>query len=195
VKVVAGDIFDDAAAGFGERSGAVDKFSADQEIARGAIGVAKSGINAAGDDSADGGQIIKRDGERKKLFLFVERDGEIVEGRSGVDADGEVGGIVVGDFVEAGDVECDVVARRRHADGELGAIAAGDDGKIFGEGEANDFGYFVSRVGLGDGGRKNFVDGILRKGGWFGDDMVRADGGLQASGYVERRDGHEMTLV
>jgi len=124
VKVVPGDVLDDAAAAFAEAAGAVDEFCANQEVARGAVRMAKRRVHSGSDDAAHGGFEIKRYGEREKLFLLVERDGKVIEISAGIDADGEVAGVVVGDLVEAGHVEGDVVARRGHADLEFGAVTA-----------------------------------------------------------------------
>ena len=110
VKIIAGDVFDHSAAAFAEATGAIDKFRANEEIAGSAIGMAKRRVHARGNDAADGGFVIKRDGKREKLFLFVQRRGEVVEIRPSIDADGEITRIVMGDLVEAGHVEGDVVA-------------------------------------------------------------------------------------
>lgn len=110
VEVVAGDVFNDAATAFAEAAGAVHKFRADKKIARGAIGMAKRRINTRSDDAADGGFEIKRDRKREKLFLLVERSGEVVEIGASVHADREIAGIIVGDLVEGGHVQSDVVA-------------------------------------------------------------------------------------
>jgi hypothetical protein len=160
MEVIAGDVLDHAAAAFAETAGAVNEFRADEEIASSAVGMAKRGIDAGSDDAADRGFKIKRDGKRQKLFLIVERYGEVVEIGSGIDAEGEVAGIVVSDFVEAGHIEGEVVARGRHADAEFGAIAAGDKGEMFESGEANDFGDLFGGGWFCDGGRSEFVDGV-----------------------------------
>lgn len=160
VEIIAGDIFDDAAAAFAELAGAVNKFRADQEVPGGAVGVAKSGIQTGSDDAADGGIEIERHGERKELLLIVERNGKVIEVGACVHAESEVAGIVVGDLVEGSHLESDVIARRRHADIELGAIAAGDDGELFESGEADDFSDFLGRSWSCNGRGKNFVDGV-----------------------------------
>ena len=60
MKVVAGDIFDDAAAALAEPACAIHKFGADEKITRGAVGMAKRRVNTGSDDPADGGLEIKR---------------------------------------------------------------------------------------------------------------------------------------
>ncbi len=72
VEVVAGDVFHDAAAALHERAGAVDEFGAEEEVARGAVGLAERGIDAGGDRAADGCLRIVGDQERKKLVVLEE---------------------------------------------------------------------------------------------------------------------------
>ena len=184
VKIIAGDIFDHAAAAFAEAAGAIYKFGADEEVARGAVRMAKRGVDARGDDAADGGFKIERDGKREELFLFVERSGEVVEIGAGVHADREITGIVVGDLVEAGHVESNVVAGGRHADFKFGAMAAGDEGEFFEGGEADDFGYLLGRSWLRYGGGNDFVDGILRADCWIGIGVRSADSGFEADSEI-----------
>src|SRR6266567_1421859 len=125
VEVVAGDVFDDAATALTEATGAVDKFRANQEVPGSAVGMAKRGVHAGGDDASDGGFEVKRDREWQELFLLVERSGEVVEVGSGIDADGEVAGIVMSDLVEGGHVEGDDVFG---AHGRIGGDVGNADG-------------------------------------------------------------------
>jgi len=191
VEVIAGDIFNDAAAAFAEAARAVHKFRADEEVARGAVRMAKRGVDAGGNDPADGGFEIKRDGEREKLLLLVEGSGEVVEIGAGIGADGEIARIVMGDLVKAGHVEGDVVTRRRHADLEFGAMAAGDKGESFEGGEADDFGDLFGGGGFGDDGRNDFINGVLRADCWIGSDVRSADGGFEAGSEIWREVRHE----
>lgn len=142
MEVIAGDILDHSAAALAKMSRAVDEFRADKKIAGGAIGVTKRGIDAGSDDAADGRFEIKRNGQREKLFLVVEWHGEVVEIGASVNAESEVARIVLGDLIEAGHVEGKVVANRRHADAEFGAIAAWDECEMLESGEADDFSNF-----------------------------------------------------
>lgn len=104
VEIVAGDVLDDAAAALAEPACAIDKFPANEEVPSRAVSMAKRRVHAGGDDAPDGGLEIKRDREGQELFLLVERSGEVVEIGSGIDAYGEVTGIVMSDLVEAGHV-------------------------------------------------------------------------------------------
>ena len=70
VEVVAGDVFDDAAAALGESAGAGDEFGADQEVARGAVKLTQRGVDAGGDCAADGAVGIPGDEERQELMVF-----------------------------------------------------------------------------------------------------------------------------
>ena len=184
VEVVAGYVFDDAAAAFAKATGAIYEFGTDQEIARGAIRMTKRGIDAGSDDAADGGFEIKRDGKREKLFLFVEGSGEVVEIGASIDADGEIAGIVVCDLVEAGRVEGNVVAGRWHADTEFGAVAAGDEGEFFESGKTDNFCDSLGGGWFGDGGGGDFVDGVLRADCGISNDLRRTDGGFEAGGEI-----------
>ena len=186
VKVVAGDIFDDASAAFAEAAGSVDKFRADDEVASGAVRMTERGVDTRSDDAADGGFEIERNRKREELFLFVKRSGEVVEIGTGLHADGEIPGIVMRDLMEAGHVEGDVVARRRHADFELGAMATGDESELFEGGETNDLYDLFGGRWFGDGGRNDFVDGVLRAHCWIGNDLRSADGGFEARSEVRR---------
>src|SRR5690242_7903872 len=150
VKVVAGDVLDHSATALAEAAGAVHEFSANKEVARRAIGMAERGIYSGTDNASDGGFEIERDGEREKLFLFVESGGEVVEAGAGIDADGEVARIVVRDFVETGHVEGDVVTQGRHTDLELGAMTARNKGEFFEGGKADDLRNFLGGRGLCD---------------------------------------------
>lgn len=180
VKVVAGDVFDDAAAALAELAGAVDEFRANEEIAGGAVRKPKRRIDARSDDAADGGFEIERNGERKKLFSIVERDGEIVEIGAGIDAEREVAGIVVCDLVDAGHVEGEVVAGGRHADAEFSAIAAGDEGEFFESGETDDFGNFFGGGRFCDGGRREIVYGVFAAGYRVCGNVISADESFKA---------------
>src|SRR5207244_12739181 len=101
-EVVAGDVFDEAATALTEATGAVDKFRANQEVPGSAVGMAKRGVHAGGDDASDGGFEVKRDREWQELFLLVERSGEVVEVGFGIVADGGVAGIVMSVWVGGG---------------------------------------------------------------------------------------------
>ncbi len=70
MEVVAGDVFDDAAAALGESAGAGDEFGADQEVARGAVKLTQRGVDAGGDCAADGAVGIPGDEERQELMVF-----------------------------------------------------------------------------------------------------------------------------
>lgn len=161
VKVVASDVFDDSSTAFAEAAGAIHKFGADEEVARGAVGMTKRGVDAGRNDPGDGGFKIKRDGKREKLLLLIERSGEVVEIGAGIHADGEIARIIVDDLVKVGHVEGNVITGRRHADFEFGAMAAGDEGEFFEGGEANNFSDLLGGGWLDDGGGNDFVDGIL----------------------------------
>lgn len=190
VEIVAGDIFDDAAAAFAEVPSAVHKLRADEEVAGSAIGMTKRGVDAGSNDAADGGFKVERDRERDELFLLVKGCGEVVEIGTGIYADCEIAWVVMDDLVEAGHVEGDVATRRRHADFEFGAMAAGDEGKFFECGEADDLGDLFGGVWFGNGGRNDFVNGVLRTDCWIGGDVRSADGGFQASTEARRRTSH-----
>jgi len=161
VEVVAGDVFDDAATAFAEAACAVHKFRADEEVAGGSVRMAKRRIYAGSNDAADGRFEIKRDGKREKLFLLVERSGEVVEIGASVHADREIARIIVGDLVEGGHVHSDVVAGGRHPDRKFGAMAARDEREFFAGGEADDFGDLLGGKRLGDRGGNDFIDGVL----------------------------------
>src|SRR4029077_19901823 len=90
VQVVAGDVLHHAAATLAEFAGTIDEFSADEEVARSAVGMAQPGIHAGSDDAANGGFEIKRDRKRQELLLIVERHGKFIEIGAGVDAEREV---------------------------------------------------------------------------------------------------------
>jgi hypothetical protein len=75
VEVVAGDVLDDAATTFAKAARAIHKFRADEEVARGAVRMAKRRVDTRRNDPADAGFEIKRDGEREKLLLLVEGSG------------------------------------------------------------------------------------------------------------------------
>lgn len=163
MEIVAGDIFDDAASTFAEAACAVNKFRTDKKVTRGAIGMAERRVHTGDDNAADSRFKIKRNGEREKLFLLVERGGEVVETDASVHADGEIAGIVMDDFVKTGHVEGDVVAGRRHADFELGAMAAGDEGEFFECGKTDDFRDLFGEGWFGDRGWSDFVNGVVRE--------------------------------
>lgn len=184
VQIIAGDVFDDAAATLAEAACAIHKLGADEEIAHGAVRMTKRRVNAGADDTADGGFEIKRDGKREKLSLFVERRSEVVEIGAGVHAGGEVAGIVMDDLVEASHVEGDVVTRRRHPDFEFGAIAAGDEGELFEGGEADDFGDLFGGGWFDDSGGNSFVNGVLRADCWIGGDVRSAYDGFETGGEI-----------
>ena len=184
VKVVAGDVFDDAATAFAEAAGAVNKIGADEEVARGAVRMAKRRVDTGSDDATDGGFEIERNRQREELFLFVEGSGEVVETGSGIHAYGEIAGIVVGNLVEAGHIEGDVVTGRRHADFEFGAIAAGDEGEFFERGKADDFGDLLGSGWFSDGRRSDLVDDVLGPDCRIGNDLRSADGGFEAGGEI-----------
>ena len=192
VEVVAGYIFDHAPATFAERAGAIDIVSSEKKIAHRAIGMSKRGIDAGSDDAADSRFKIKRDGKREKLLLLIERRGKIVEICAGINADNEVAGIVVGDFVESGHVDGDVVAAGGHADIDFGAIAAGDERELFQGGEAHDFGDFHGVRWPDDDGGNNFVDGIFAAHGRVSGDMGRAE---ESNKFANERVDHESAVM
>ena len=64
MEVVAGDIFDDAAAALAKAASTVYKFGANEEVTCGTVRMAKRRIHAGSDDTTDGGFKIKRDGKR-----------------------------------------------------------------------------------------------------------------------------------
>jgi len=92
--------------------------------------------------------------------LFVKGSGNIVETGARIHADGEIAGIVMGDLMETGHVERDVVARRWHANFEFGAMAARDKGELFERRKTHDFGDLVSGGWFGHGGWTDFVNGV-----------------------------------
>ena len=104
VEIVAGDVLDHAATALTEPACAIDKFPANEEVPSRAVSMAKRRVHAGGDDAPDRGFEVKRDSQRQELFLLVERRGEVVEIGSGIDAHGEVAGIVMSDLAEAGHV-------------------------------------------------------------------------------------------
>lgn len=184
VKIVAADVLDNTATALTDATGAIDEFRADEEVPRRAVSMAKRGVHAGGDDASDGGFEIKRDREWQELFLPVERSGEVVEIGSGIDADGEVAGIVMSDLLEARHVQGDVVPRRGHTDSEFRAMAARDQREFFEGGEADDFGNFFCGIRLCDGRRSHFVDDVCGADGRIGGDVRGADGGFETGGEV-----------
>ena len=126
MEVVAGDIFYDAAAGFDLCAVAVDEFGAEEKIARGAVGVAQRRIETGRDGAADGGVRVVGNEQREKLILLAQHRVELRERHARADADGEVGGIVVGDVIERGEIERDVVASRSRRAEKFSASADGN---------------------------------------------------------------------
>ena len=162
VKVVAGNVFNDASATLAETARTIHKFGANEEVAGGTVRMAKRRVDAGGDDAADGGFKIKRNREREKLFLLVKGSGKVVETGASIHAEGEITGIIMGDLAETRHVDSDVVAGRRHADFEFGAMSTGDEGELLESGETRDFGGLFGGRWFGDGGRNYFVDDVLR---------------------------------
>lgn len=93
--------------------------------------------------------------------MFVERSGEVVEMGTRVHADGEVAGIIMGDLVKTGHVEGDVIAGRRHAEFEFGAMPAGNEGEFFVGRELNYRGDFFGGGRFHDGRGNDFIDSVL----------------------------------
>src|SRR6266849_4098377 len=142
-------------------SSAVDEFGADEKIASGAVELAEGRIDTGSDGATNGTARIPGHEKGEELFVFVESGIQFHQGDSNFCADGEVAGIVMGDFVKGSHVQCDVVARGGHADGELGAIAAGNEGEFFESSEANDFGDFFGRGGFCYDGGDKFIYGVV----------------------------------
>lgn len=144
----------------------------------------KRGVDTGCNDPADCGFEIERNREREKLFLFVEGSGEVVETGAGIDADGEIARVVVGDLVEAGHVKGDVVTRRRHTDFEFRAVAAGNESDSSERSEADNLANFSGRSGLGDSGGNHFIDGVPSADCRVSRDLRSADGGFEAGGEI-----------
>ena len=63
-------------------------------------------------------------------------------------------------------------------------MAARNEGEFFESGETDDFGDFFGRSRLGDGGRKDLVNGVLDADCGIGTDTKGADGGFEASSEI-----------
>ena len=140
VEVVAGDIFDYFAAGFGDDAVGAGYGDANQPVAGQAVGGAQDAADAGGQCTADGGLARQRGAERHELAVGGQGGVQLGEGHSRLDADGEVGGLQVGQLVEGGQIQDDAgaggaVAHRDEGapaggiDGQAGAAGAGDDGR------------------------------------------------------------------
>ncbi len=184
VKVVSGDVFDDAAAAFAKVARAVDEFGANEKIAGGAVKMAERRIGTRGDDAADSAAGIPGDKKREKLMVFEKSGIQVRKQEAGIGAEGEIAGIVVGDVVDGGHVEGEVVARGRHADAEFGAIAARNEGEFLEGSEADDFGDFFGGGGFGDGRGRDFIDSVFGASCGVEGDVSNADGGFEACGEV-----------
>ena len=186
MKVVPGDVLDDAAAAFAKLAGAVDEFRSDEEVTRGAIGLAQGRVDPRCDGAADGAERIPGNQERKELVVFEQMGIHFCDGRAGIDAKGEITGIVMRDLIERSHVEGDVVARRRHADAEFGAGTVRDEGEFFARGEADNFGGFFGRGWFCDDGRDHIVHGIDGALGAIGENTRSADEGFHGGGEIGR---------
>jgi len=133
-----------------------------------------------------------RDEKGEKLVVLIEGGIQFRQGDSGFRADGEVAGIVMGDLVKSSHVQCDVVARGGDADGELGAIAAGNEGELFESGEADDFGDFFGGGGFCDDGGQDFVDGVVGAGCGIDQNVRGSDDGSKAREDAGGRTSHGM---
>src|ERR1700684_1198728 len=121
MQVVAGDIFYDAAAGFDLRAVAVDEFRAEEKIARGAVGVAQRRIETTRDGAADRCLRVIGNEQREKLIVLAQHRVELRERHARANTDGQISGIVVGDVIERGEIESDVIARWSWRAEKLGA--------------------------------------------------------------------------
>lgn len=117
-------------------------------------------------------------------MVFEQSGVQFCDGRASAGAESEVAGIVVDDLVESGHIESDVVAGGRHADAEFGARAAGDEGKFFKRGKADDFGDLFGGSGYCNSGGNDFVHGIAGPGGGIGENTRTAEDGFQCGGEI-----------
>ena len=109
-EVVAGDVFDDLAAGAGDGAVGEDEGHADDEVAEAAVVVAEGAGVVGGEDAADGGAVGPEGVEGYELAVLCEGLLELLPGAAGLDGAGEVLPGVFEDSVEAGEVEVDVGA-------------------------------------------------------------------------------------
>lgn len=100
----------------------------------------------------------------------------------------------MGDLVKASHVECNVVAGRRHADFEFGAMAARDEGEFFDRRKAHDFGDLFGGGGFGHDGWTGFVNGVLRAHCRITSHIRRADDGFEADSEIWREVRHEKKI-
>ena len=123
-----------------ERAGAVDEFCAEEEVARGAVGLAEWRIEAGGDGAADRCLWSNTAASSGRNWLCSRSVAfNFASGMPASTLDGEVGGIVVGDLVQAGHVERDVVARGGRADARVWCGANTGRARAFFDGETRRF--------------------------------------------------------
>ena len=157
VEVVAGHIFDDFAAGFGDGAVGEDDGHADDEVAEGAVAGAEGAAVVGGDDAADGGGF-RRDGvEGDGLAVDGERALEVRPGGAGSDGGGEVQPDMLADAVEGGGGESEVRGGGL-GPGGLGPGAEDADAEAVLIGEREEF------SGVGGGGGGGDRDGAVSQG-------------------------------
>ncbi len=101
-EVVAGDVFDDFAAGAGDGAVGEDEGHADDEVAEAAVAVAEGSGVVGGEDSAYGGAVGPEGVEGYELAVLCEGLLEVLPGAAGLDGAGQVLPGVFEDLVEAG---------------------------------------------------------------------------------------------
>src|ERR1700730_6323875 len=127
MQVVAGDVFYYPPATFGKSAGAVDKFSAKQKITRRTVAWSKTGTEVRGDRSSNRALVKKRNRQGKELLLLRKRLGQLRQIHSCVDTKGQISRIVIGNLIQGGHVERNVVASGRHSDAQFCTIATRDE--------------------------------------------------------------------
>jgi hypothetical protein len=96
----------------------------------------------------------------------------------------------VGDLIQAGHVQGKVEARGNVADLNFAAAADGDDGEIFAECEADNFGGFFSGRRFDRGPRGEFVDGVAIENRDIRFDPARVDDRSEAIAKICCGGGH-----
>ncbi len=129
-EVVAGDVFDDLAAGAGDGAVGEDEGHADDEVAEAAVAVAERAGVVGGEDAADGGAVGPEGIEGHELAVPGEGVLELLPGAAGLHRAGEVLPGMLENAVEAGEVKAEICGDGI-GPGLLGVAACGGDGEPF----------------------------------------------------------------
>ena len=89
-EVVAGDVFDDLAAGAGDGAVGEDEGHADDEVAEASVAMTECARVIGGEDTADGGAFGPEGIEGNELAVLREGLLELLPGAAGLDGAGEV---------------------------------------------------------------------------------------------------------